>query len=61
MFEIQNHGSLFLVVPQDEAAEEWLREVTSPEAMWWAGGLVVEPRYIEDLVGGMLVEGWEVR
>ena len=55
------HGSICLVSPESEAAEAWINEhVDTEEAQFWAGALVVEPRYLEPLVEGMVGDGLTV-
>lgn len=55
---VENHGSIFLVRPETEDSREWLHEHT--EGMWWSGALVVEPRYVGDLVDGLIDDGFTV-
>lgn len=54
---VENHGSICIVQPEDDSEREWLEENVSEEAMWWGGGLVVEPRYVEGLMAGFYGEG----
>ena len=56
-----NHGSIVLLEPQDRNAEQWLEEHVDPEARWWGPALVVEPRYVADIVNGAREDGLEVR
>jgi len=58
--EIENCGSLFVFQPLTPAAEAWIAENVSEESTWWAGGLVVEPRYARDLAAGMVADGLRV-
>lgn len=51
---VENHGSLYLVRPATDAAREWLEEHT--DGQWFGGALVVEPRYVVDLLDGMADE-----
>jgi hypothetical protein len=53
MATVENHGSIMLVRPDDEAEREWLGENTSEESQWFGGALVVEPRYLEALLDGL--------
>lgn len=55
--EVYNHGSICLVKPRTPAARTWLTENVSESSLWWAGGLVVEPRYLDDLVEAMRGDG----
>ena len=59
-FTFSNQGSLFLVTPNTEAAKTHLKENTGEEVQWWAGALVVEPRYARDLADCLLAEGFSV-
>lgn len=54
---IENHFSLFLVCPLSGPARRWLEENVQPDALWFGGALVVEPRYLPDLVKGMTADG----
>lgn len=62
---IENHGSIYLLIAVTPRAENWLREHTDAEAMWVGSrtqsGLVVEPRYVEEIVNGAKADGLEVR
>jgi hypothetical protein len=59
-FEIDNHGSICILRPLTEAAKEWCDEHLPEGAMWWGGGCAVEPRYIDDIVDGILNDGLSV-
>lgn len=58
---VENHISVVLVRPLNDAMEQWLREHTLEESTWMGGCIVVEPRYLDALVEGMRSDGWEVR
>ena len=51
-FTIEDHGSIVIVQPLSSEAWDWIDEHVF-EQTWWGGGLVVEPRYVADLVAGM--------
>ena len=57
---VRNEGSLVLLELASEHAREWVEENVQPDAMWWAGCLVCEPRYVADLVAGMEASGLRV-
>lgn len=59
MATVYNHGSICLVKPETDEERTWLEENVSEDAMWWAGGLVVEPRYVEPLLAGLAGEDGE--
>ena len=56
MFEIENHGSVFLVRPLTADVEAWLEEHT--EGQWFGSALAIEPRYLAPLVQGLIDEGF---
>ena len=55
-FTVEDHGSIIIVQPLTAPCREWLQENT--DGQWWAGGLAVEPRYVDDLIDGMMSEGF---
>lgn len=55
-FVVENHGSICLLRCKTEAARAWVIE-NAPHANWWAGSIVVEPRYIESVVDGIEGDG----
>lgn len=57
MFDIENHGSIVLIRPHTADCADWLRENTASDAQWFGGALVVEPRYVEPIVDGLIAEG----
>lgn len=60
-YTVENHGSIFLVRPQNDAARDYLMSVT--EGMWIGGGhgaLAVEHRFAEGLVEGLRNDGYTV-
>jgi hypothetical protein len=58
--KVQNEGSLFLLQPYTREGRDWINENVSDEAMFYGTALVVEHRYIEDIVEGAISEGLEV-
>jgi hypothetical protein len=58
--QVEDHGSLWLLRPITEAGRDWLHEHTGDEAQWFGSALVVEPRYVADIVQGMQEEGLAV-
>jgi hypothetical protein len=53
-------GNLGLVYPQNAQAQEYLQEHVQEDAQWFGRGLVVEARYMADLVNGLRNDGFEV-
>lgn len=60
-YTIENHGTIFLVRPQSDAARQHLLDHTPEEAQWFGDALVVEHRYAFDLATQLQTDGWEVR
>lgn len=48
--------SVYVLVPLTDEAEAWLEEYCS-EAQWYSGGIVVEHRYIDDILLGIEEDG----
>jgi hypothetical protein len=57
---IRNHGSVCILVAITPAGQEWIDEHIDPEAMRWGSGIVVEPRYVEDIANGAANDGLSV-
>jgi hypothetical protein len=56
-FTVAYHGSLCLVAPLTNECREWLEENVGDESQWFGGALVVEPRYLDNLVTGLIEDG----
>lgn len=59
-FTLSNHGSVCMLAVHDEEAMEFLQERVPDDAQWWAGMLVIEPRYVEHIVNDLRENGWSV-
>jgi hypothetical protein len=63
-FSFSNHGSICVLTPLTPAATEWFNEhlpVDNPETQFWAGGIVIEPRYAENILTGIANDGLAVQ
>ena len=60
-FLVENHGSIFLLTPLTPAANSWVDEHIPLGALRWGGAIVVEHRYIADIVRGIQTDGLTVR
>lgn len=55
---VQDHGSIFLLTPHTDAGREWVAEHIPDDAQTWGiGSIVVEHRYITDIVVGAQGDG----
>lgn len=58
--EVRNEGTLFLVDPRTDRGARWIGEHVADDATFWGQSLVVEHRYIADLVSGAQADGLRV-
>lgn len=56
-FYAVNHGSVITLTPQTKAARDWCREHIPDDALWWGGGVAIEPRYFPDIADGIDADG----
>ena len=61
-FELQNHGSIFLLVPQTLSARAWIDDHIGKDNGYQPHypTVVVEHRYIADIVAGIQDDGLAV-
>ena len=52
-----DHGSITIFLPTSDAGRERVANHIGSDAMRWAGGVVVEPRYLADIIDGAQAEG----
>jgi hypothetical protein len=50
-------GSIWLLTPLSEAGREWCDEHLPENALTWGSSVVVEPRYVADIVLGAADDG----
>ena len=60
-FEVQNHGSIFLLCPLTDSASAWVDEHLPEDVLRFGRGVCVETRYIADIVAGIQGDGLAVR
>lgn len=59
--EARDEGSLWIVSGETTLGHDWLEANLQEDAMRWAGGFVVEPRYVGPILAGACDDGLEVR
>jgi hypothetical protein len=59
-FRVENHGTLFLLRPLTPAAGSWVKENLPEDRLTFGHAVVVEHRYIADIVHGAQADGLEV-
>jgi hypothetical protein len=58
-FELECHGSIWLLTAVTVAAQDWTA-VHIPDAQMWGASFVVEHRFVDDIVEGIRVDGLTV-
>jgi hypothetical protein len=58
--EVSRHGSIYILTPLTPVAREWVAEFLPEDVQRWAGGTVVEHRFIADIVEGAQRDGLSV-
>lgn len=58
-FTVRGHGSISILVPLSEAACDWIDEHLPNDAQWFGHGVVVEHRYLADILAGIEADGLE--
>ncbi len=59
--QVENHGTIFLVRPLSQRANAWIGEHVAEDALFFGGALVVEHRYIQEIVAALVDEGMQVQ
>ena len=59
-FRYANHSSLVILYPQTLPATAWVDDNLPWDRMEWAGGTVIEPRYLFDILDGIYGDGLTV-
>jgi hypothetical protein len=58
---VQIEGSIYILFGMSDAGKAWLKENLPDDAMTWGrGGVVVEHRFVADIVAGAIEAGLEV-
>lgn len=60
-FVVANHGTIYTLLAVTEAAKAWVDENLPDDAQTFGGAVVVEHRYIDDIVNGINADGLAVR
>lgn len=61
-FSIYNGGSVMILRGHSEECEAWIEQnVGNDETQTFAGGIVVEPRYMQAIIDGLEAEGFTGR
>jgi hypothetical protein len=58
---VEHQGSIFLLDPGTDLGRDWIAAHIPADATWFGGAVVVEHRYIRDIVIGAVTDGLRVR
>ncbi len=58
---VHGEGSVYLLRPTSRRGQRWIDEHVSDDRQEWAGAVVVEHRFIGDIVRGAIADGLRVR
>ncbi len=58
---VYGSGSVYLLRPVSHRGVAWVAERIAPDAIWFGGAVVVEHRYIHDIVVGAVADGLLVK
>lgn len=56
-FLVENHGTIFLLQPPTASANSWVNEHLPEDRLTFAGAVVVEHRFIANIVRGAITDG----
>lgn len=60
-FLLCDEGSIAILTPMTEAAEDWVAEHLPEDAMRFGPGVVIEHRYVADIVDGLVADGLSIK
>jgi hypothetical protein len=59
-FRCENHGTVFLLRPLTQSAHSWLEEHLAEDAQYFGGAVVVEHRFVWNILIAAQEDGLEV-
>ena len=59
-FTLVDHGSIAILTPESDDAKTWVDDHIAEEAQWFANGVVIEHRYVPDIVEGIFETGMTI-
>lgn len=60
-FRLAAHGSIAILFPLNDRAEDWIVDNVSPDRMGWGlKGIAIEARFVADIVRGIQESGYAV-
>lgn len=59
--KFSNHGSICVLNGISHIGANWLDQNLAQDSQRWAGGYVVEPRYVDDIIEGAQSDGMTIQ
>lgn len=59
-FHTANHGTLVILIPLTDAAQDWCREHLPADCPRWGMGFAIEANYFWDIREGILESGLDI-
>lgn len=59
-FQVVNHGSLYLLVPNTPRARQWIQDNLPQNHMKYDDASVIEHRYIGDIIDGIQADDLDI-
>ena len=59
-FQVINHGTLYLLIPNTPRAKQWVRDNLSPNHTKYDDASVIEHRYIGDIIDGIQADDLDI-
>ena len=59
-FRVVHHGTLYLLYPNTLRAKQWVKDNLSQDHMRYADAVVVEYRYISEILNGIQADELEI-
>lgn len=56
-FILEDHGSIAVLTPVSDEAEDWVLAYLPEDAQQWGRGVVIEPRYLPPIIEGIEGDG----
>ena len=56
-FYLNDQGTIVVLYPATDVAERWIDEYLPDDSIVWCGGVVIEHRFVRDIVVGLVEDG----
>lgn len=60
-FTLSDHGSVTILTALSSEGADWIDENLPDDVQMWGNGVVIEPRFVEAILDGLMTDGLTVR